>query len=604
MFYLSEKIAPMAYDQWTRDVPIEGKRGNIFDRNGKLIVGNSLSPSVAIIKRQIKDKEYVSKELSRILNSEEKVILNHLNKNVSVELIKPEGRRITSEQAKEIVGLNMDGVYVVGDTKRYYQYGDSLAHVLGFTGIDNQGIAGIEYIYNDYLKGANGSLNIYTDAKGHLMPDMVSYYNEASQGLDIYLTIDIEIQLIIENVIREAVKQYNPEEMTILVEEPNTGEILAMASYPSFDPANWKKYPQEIYNRNLAIWKSFEPGSTFKIVTYSAGIEEKKISLNETFYDPGFRMVGGARIKDWKAGGHGLQTFLEVLQNSCNPGFMEIGFRLGKTKLFEYIHSYGFGEKTGIDLLGEAKGIVFKESRVGPVELATSSFGQGNSATPIQLTNAMSASINGGSLLTPYVLKKIVNEVGEVMFENTPIVKRKVISSNTSAIMRHSLESVSALGTGRNAYVDGYRVGGKTGTAQKVGPNGQYMQGNYILSFLGAAPMNDPKAVVYLAIDNPKNTIQYGGVVAAPMVGDIFEQILPLLNVKKDYKNQIDKELRWFIDTPYYNVPNFININKSKIKPSPYYKYLYIGNGNTVIDQEPSYGERIPEGGTIILYLG
>ena len=604
MFFLTNKIAPMAYDQWTRDVPIEGKRGDIYDRNGKLIVGNSLSPSIAVIKRQIKDKEYVVKQLSSILDCDERLILKHIEKNVSVELIKPEGRRISKEQAEKIVNLNMDGVYVVGDTKRYYPYGDSLSHVLGFTGIDNQGICGIEYIYDDYLKGQNGNLSIYTDAKGHLMPDMVSYYNEASKGFDIYLTIDIDIQLIIENIIDEAVRQYNPEEMTILVEEPNTGEILAMASYPSFDPANWRNYPQEIYNRNLAIWKSFEPGSTFKIVTFSAGLEEGSFKLNDTFFDPGFRMVGGARIKDWKAGGHGTQTFKEVLQNSCNPGFMEIGFRLGKEKLFNYIHSYGFGEKSGIDLLGEAKGIVFKDSNIGPVELATSSFGQGNSSTPIQLTNAMSASINGGNLLTPYVLKKIVNELGDVVLENTPVVKRRVISENTSALMRHSLESVSALGTGRNAYVDGYRVGGKTGTAQKVGSNGQYMQGNYILSFLGAAPMNDPKAVVYLAIDNPKNTIQYGGVVAAPMVGDIFEQILPLLNVKKDYKNQIDKELRWFIDTPYYNVPNFINLNKSKIKPSPYYKYLYIGNGNTVIDQEPSVGERIPEGGTIILYLG
>ena len=603
MFFLTNKIAPMAYDQWTRDVPIEGKRGDIYDRNGKLIVGNSLSPSIAVIKRQIKDKEYVVKQLSSILDCDERLILKHIEKNVSVELIKPEGRRISKVQAEKIVNLNMDGVYVVGDTKRYYPYGDSLSHVLGFTGIDNQGICGIEYIYDDYLKGQNGNLSIYTDAKGHLMPDMVSYYNEASKGFDIYLTIDIDIQLIIENIIDEAVRQYSPEEMTILVEEPNTGEILAMASYPSFDPANWRNYPQEIYNRNLAIWKSFEPGSTFKIVTFSAGLEEGSFKLNDTFFDPGFRMVGGARIKDWKAGGHGTQTFKEVLQNSCNPGFMEIGFRLGKEKLFNYIHSYGFGEKSGIDLLGEAKGIVFKDSNIGPVELATSSFGQGNSSTPIQLTNAMSASINGGNLLTPYVLKKIVNELGDVVLENTPVVKRRVISENTSALMRHSLESVSALGTGRNAYVDGYRVGGKTGTAQKVGSNGQYMQGNYILSFLGAAPMNDPKAVVYLAIDNPKNTIQYGGVVAAPMVGEIFEQILPLLNVKKDYKNQIEKELRWFIDTPYHNVPNFININKSKIKPSPYYKYLYIGNGNIVIDQEPSVGERIPEGGTIILYL-
>ena len=469
MFYLSNKIAPMAYQQWTRDVPIEGKRGNIYDRNGNLIVGNSLSPSIAVIKRQITDKEYVIEQLSTILNCDKGLIKKHVEKNVSVELIKPEGRRITKEQAEKIVSLNMDGVYVVGDTKRYYPYGDSLAHVLGFTGIDNQGICGIEYIYDDYLKGQNGTLSIYTDAKGHLMPDMVSYYNEASQGFDIYLTIDINIQLIIENIIDLAVKTYNPEQMTILVEKPNTGEILAMASYPSFDPVNWKEYPQEIYNRNLAIWKSFEPGSTFKIVTFSAGLEEEVFRLNDTFFDPGYRIVGGARIKDWKAGGHGIQTFLEVLQNSCNPGFMEIGFRLGKEKLYNYIDLYGFGEKSGIDLLGESTGIVFNEDKVGPVELATSSFGQGNSTTPIQLTNAMSAAINGGNLLQPYVLKSIKNEVDDIIFENSVKVKRRVISEKTSSIMRHSLENVAALGTGRNAYVDGYRVGGKTGVFPSCG---------------------------------------------------------------------------------------------------------------------------------------
>ena len=469
VIFMSEKVTPLAYSQWTREIPIEGKRGNIYDRNGKLIVGNLLSPSVAVIKKQITDKDKVINKLATILNCDKDLIKKHIEKNVSVELIKPEGRRITTKQAEDIIALNLDGVYVVGDTKRYYPYGNSLAHVLGFTGIDNQGICGIEYIYDSYLKGLNGSLEIYTDAKGQLMPDMLSYYNEASKGNDIYLTIDIEIQLIIENIIEEATERYNPEEMLIVVEEPNTGEILAMASYPSFDLLNWKLYDQEIYNRNLPIWKSFEPGSTFKIVTYSAAIEEKKITLNERFFDPGYRMVGGVRIKDWKAGGHGSQTFLEVLQNSCNPGFMEMGFRLGKEKLFDYIHSYGFGEKSGIDLLGEAKGIVFKESRVGPVELATSSFGQGNSATPIQLTNAMSVAINGGELLKPYVLKNIKDESGVVIYENTKTVRRKVISKETSEIMKYSLENVSALGTGRNAYVDGYRVGGKTGVFPSCG---------------------------------------------------------------------------------------------------------------------------------------
>lgn len=604
VFFMSKKVTPLAYNQWSRDVPIEGKRGIIYDRNGNMIVGNMLTPSVAVINKQLKDKEYVASFLAKVLNTSYDDMKKHLDKNVNVELIKPEGRRITTDEAIQIIKENLDGVYVVGDTSRYYPYGNSLAHVLGFTGIDNQGICGIEYMYDDYLKGQNGALKIYTDAKGNLMPDMLSYYNEATKGFDIYLTIDIRIQLIVENIIKEAVKRYSPEEMMIIVMEPNSGEILAMASYPSFDLVNWKKENPEVYNRNLPIWKSYEPGSTFKIVTYSAGLEEKVFKLDEYFNDPGYRMVGNARIKDWKAGGHGRETFLEVIQNSCNPGFMEIGFRLGKERLFNYIHEYGFGEKTGIDLLGEGCGIVFKDNKIGPVEVATSSFGQGNSATPIQLVTAMSAAINGGNLLRPYVLKTVKNSLDETIYDGHTVVRRTVISKSTSDLMRYSLECVSALGTGRNAYIDGYRVGGKTGTAQKVGSDGRYMQGNYILSFLGAAPMNDPKAVCYLAINNPKNTIQYGGVVAAPMVGEIMEQILPLLNVKKDYDNQIKKEIRWYLDTPYYLVPNLVGLTKNKILPKAQYNYYFVGNGDKVIDQIPKANERIKEGDTILVYLG
>ena len=602
-FFLSNKVNPLAYAQWSRDIPIEGKRGNIYDRNGKLIVGNMLTPSVAVIKRQIKDSEQVALSLSEILDCDIDLIYKHLDKNVSVELIKPEGRRISVEAAQKIINLGYDGVYVVGDTSRYYPYGNTMAHVLGFTGIDNQGICGLEYIYDSYLKGQSGALSLYTDAKGKLMPDMVSYYNEASKGFDLYLTIDIDIQLIVENVIKEAVKKYNPESMLVICQEPNTGEILAMASYPSFDLLDWRNYDPEIYNRNLPIWKSYEPGSTFKIVTYSAGLERGVFSFNELFHDPGYKIVSGARIKDWKAGGHGTETFLEVIENSCNPGFMEIGERLGVDTFYEYLVKYGFGEKTGIDLLGEAKGIIFKKENMGPVELATSSFGQGNSVTPIQLSSAMCAAINGGYLLKPFVLKTIRNELDEIILENNRVVKRQVITKQTSDKMRYALECVVAHGTGSNARVQGYRVGGKTGTAQKISASGGYLQGNYILSFLGASPMNDPKAVVYLAIDNPKNTVQYGGVVAAPLVGDIMKQILPLLDVKKDYENQIRFKMRNWLEPKYVTVPDFVGVEKKKIISSPYYNYLYIGSGTKVIDQIPQAGETVVEGGTIMLYL-
>lgn len=600
-FNMSNDINQKAFDLWSRDIPIEGQRGNIYDRKGRLIVGNKLAPSVAIIKRQIEDKNQVASFLSEVLDCSYEAIANHIDKNVSVELIKPEGRKISTKQANRIMKENIPGVYVVGDTVRYYPYGDLLSQVLGFTGIDNQGIAGIEYIYDGYLKGTEGALKIFTDAKGNIMHDMYGLYESSNPGFDIYLTIDLEIQEIIENTINNAIKQYDPDQMLILVQSPKTGEILGMASYPNFYPENYQDYSQEIYNRNLPIWMSYEPGSTFKIVTYSAGLEEQVFTLDEGFYCPGYRMVAGARIKDWKAGGHGSETFLEVIQNSCNPGFMEIGERLGKERLFKYIKDFGFGEKTGIDLLGESKGIVFNVENVGPVELATSSFGQGNSVTPIQLTTAASAAINGGDLMQPYILKN-VSVSGNVIYEGKALKKRSVISKETSNLVCFALENVVARGTGRGAYVDGYRIGGKTGTAQKVGANGGYLANNYILSFLGAAPMNDPLVVVYLAIDNPKNTVQYGGVVAAPLVGSIMAEILPILGVKKQFESQIEKEYRYYIDLKHVTVLDYVGTKVSSLKHHQYYTFQIIGDGDTIIAQSPAKNERVTEGSTIILY--
>ncbi|MDF2698910.1 MAG: stage sporulation protein [Haloplasmataceae bacterium] len=600
-FVSGNEITDKAYDLWSRNIPVEGQRGIIYDRNGKPIVNNVLAPSVAVIPRQVEDKQEVARFLSEILDFDYGKALAHLSKNVSVQLIKPEGRKISIEQAQKIIDKNYKGVYIVGDTTRNYLYDTYLAHVLGFVGIDNQGITGIEYIYDDYLMGAGGSSKYYTDAKGHALEQLYGYYDAPTKGMDIYLTIDIDIQILLERVLENANARYQPDQMLGLIMNPKNGEVLAMASYPSFNPENYKEYDQEIYNRNLPIWMSYEPGSTFKIVTYAAGLEEGVFSLNEHFYDPGYRIVDGTRIKDWKAGGHGDQTFLEVIQNSCNPGFMEIGMRLGREKLFSYINNFGFGKKTGVDLLGESSGIVFNVENVGPVELATSAFGQGNSVTPIQLVNAASAAINGGILYKPYVLKEMRMPVtNEVVFSTQPTEIRRVISEETSSTVRHALESVVALGTGRNAYIDGYRIGGKTGTAQKA-VNGQYLENNYIVSFLGAAPMNDPELVVYVAIDNPKNTIQYGGTVVAPIVGEILKEALPILGISKQ-KNQIEKEYRW-LDLKYHTVPNLLGVEKKKIPRSVYYGYEYFGSGNVVKYQSPAAGEKIPEGGKILVYL-
>ena len=453
-----------AINLWTRSAPIRGTRGNIYDRNGKLIVGSELTPTIVSIPKQIDDIDRTALKISKVLGVNKEAIAKHLKKKVSVEVIKPEGQKISVEKALEISNLNLKGIYVVGDTTRAYENGSLLSQVVGITGIDNQGLTGIEAMYEEYLKGEDGALKIYTDAHGDEIIDLSSLYKASNSGADVYLTVDLDLQKTLEKVLDNAVARYSPAEVSGIVVNPKTSEILAMASRPTYNPANYKDYSSELYNRNIPIWKCYEPGSTFKICTYAMGIEEKVITTDEIYYDPGYVIVDGARLKDWKAGGHGKETFKEVLENSCNPGFVTIGLRLGKDLFFDYLEKFGFGSKTGVDLLGESTGIIFNKDKIGSVELATSAFGQGNSVTMIQLINAASACVNGGILNKPYILKKIVKD-DEVLLENKPTMIRRVISENTSSIVRDSLECVVALGTGRGGYIEGFRVGGKTGTA-------------------------------------------------------------------------------------------------------------------------------------------
>ena len=445
--YTKDDYYERALELWTRSTPVEGRRGIIYDRNGKVIVGNELAPSIVVIPKQITNVEETTKKLAKILECDESSIKKLITKNVSVQELKPMGEKISIEKALAIAEESLDGVYIVSDTKRNYPYGNYLAQVIGICGSDNQGITGIEYIYDDYLKGEGGAVKIFTDAHGNLIHNLTGYYDNASSGVDIYLTIDLDLQITLERVLDNAVARYDADEVIAIMMNPKTSEILAMASRPTFDPSNYQDYDQELYNRNLAIWKSFEPGSTFKIVTFSAGLEENVFSLDETFVDPGYMVIDGARIKDWKAGGHGVETFREVLQNSCNPGFMTIGLRLGKERLFEYIKAFGFGEKTGIDLLGESSGIIFNSDKIGNVELATSAFGQGNSTTAIQLINAASAAVNGGKLNQPSILYGIGNPVtNDIIYQTYPIFKRQVISESTSKEVAESLEYVASLG--------------------------------------------------------------------------------------------------------------------------------------------------------------
>ena len=608
VFYIEvidyKKLNSLASGLWSRNLPIEADRGNIYTVDGEAIASNLTTTSLVFIPNQIKNKDLVAEKISEILDVPKSKIEEHLYKKSMMERVHPEGRRLSYEIADKIENLHFDGVYLLKESKRYYPHNEMLSHVLGYVGIDNQGLSGLELEYDDILTGEYGSIQYFSDAKGNNL-ERNSVYVEPEDGLDIYLTVDYGIQSSIERELDNVVLRYNPDGAWAIAMDPNTGEILGMSSRPNFNPNNYKNYDTETINRNMAIWASYEPGSTFKILTLSAAVNEGKVDLlKDTFYDGGSVNVDGARIKCWKHGGHGSQTFLEVVQNSCNPGFVELGNRLGKETLFDYINKFGYGKKTGIDLNGEATGILFSLDKVGPVELATTAFGQGVSVTALQQVVAVSAAINGGTLYKPYIVKRVAyHENGQIIKEVKPtIVRDNIVTKDTSEKVRMTLESVVSLGTGRNAYIDGYRVGGKTGTAQKVN-NGIYMQGNYIVSFIGFLPANDPKIVVYLAIDNPKGVTQYGGTVSAPIVKNIMEDAITSLNIEKQ-DGGTEKKYQWY-DKKYYNVPNVVG--KSKKEATSMLKSFsveYSGSGDVVVSQSPDSDSRIAEGEKVRLYLG
>ncbi len=597
------KLNNLANSLWQRNLPITADRGNILDRNGKILATNITTTTLYVVPNQIKDKEGTAKKLSEILNANYDDILAHLKKRTSLEKINPEGRQLDSKTADKINNLNIDGLYLMKEAKRYYPYGNVLAHVLGYVGIDNQGLSGLELKYNDYLTGKDGSIKYTSDGKGNRLNNL-EIYEQAQNGMDITLTIDIDIQLALEKELENADAKYNPESALAIVMDPNTGEVLAMGSRPTFDANNYQDYDLETINRNLPIWKNYEPGSTFKILTLAASLEEKTVNLfTDTYFDGGGINVEGARIKCWKAGGHGAETFLQVVENSCNPGFVVMGQRLGTERLYNYVKNFGFMDKTGIDLNGESKGIMFKLKNIGPVEQATISFGQGISVTPIQQVTGVSAAINGGNLNKPYVVKYITEpETKTIVLENKTTMVRKVISEETSKLVRYTLESVVANGTGKNAYIENYRVGGKTGTAQKVN-NGTYMAGNYIVSFMGFFPADKPDYVVYVAIDNPKGITQYGGTVSAPIAKGIMKNIISIKDIKPS-SEVTPREYTW-LDTKYVKAPNVLNLTKKEASSLlKGFKVEYNGSGDTIIYQDPEPDIYIKENGTIKIMLG
>ncbi len=598
-----KKLNKLANNLWSRELPIEADRGLILDRNGEVLANNLTTTSLILIPNQIKDKEKVVKSLSSILNVSEEEMKKHVYKRTSMERVHPEGRRLDYKTADKINDLHLEGVYLVKESKRNYPYKNLLSHVLGYVGIDNQGLSGLELQYDKYLTGKRGAIKYFSDAKGNNL-NISDVYVQPQNGMNIQLTIDLNIQKSVERELDNVVDMFSPDMALALVMNPKTGEILAMSSRPNYDPNNYKEADKKTLSRNLPIWASYEPGSTLKILSFSAAVEEGVINpFKDKFFDSGSVTIDGARIGCWKAGGHGEQTFLQVLQNSCNPGFVKIGNLLGKDRLFKYIRAFGFGDKTGIDLNGEGKGILFDLDQVGNLELATTAFGQGISVTPIQQITAVSAVLNNGYLRKPTILKSVLEpETNNVVKKSKKTVLRKVVSNKTSKIMRTALESVVAQGGGKAAYIEGYRIGGKTGTAQKA-KNGVYLSNNYIMSFVGIVPSNNPEAVLYIAIDNPKHTAMLSSYTTTPIARRILLDIIDTLHIKKQ-KNELKKDLEWS-DIPTYKVPNVVGKSiKDAKKKLEKFDIVFSGTGKKVVSQSPKASSKLEEGATIRLMLG
>lgn len=608
LFYVQviqhDKLTELAKANWDREIPFASERGEIVDRYGEVIVTNKLAPTLYFMPAQNDNIEEAAKQIASVLNIDAQKLFKKMNKKDYLVKLAPEAKNISYEQAVEIQGLKIDGLYSGVDYVRYYPFGDLLSRFIGFTGYDTQGLAGIEYQYDKVLTSKDAAIRLYTDAQTKSLPHVDDEWREGDKGATVELTIDLEVQEVVERELSQAMERYDADQALAIAMDVNTGEILALSSYPTYDPANFEEVDQSIYNRNLPVWMTYEPGSTFKIITLSAALEEGVVDLeNDMFYDKGYTIVEDSRLRCWKRQGHGSETFLQVVENSCNPGFIELGQRVGSTKLLQYIKDFGFGESTGSNIPGEASGILFSEEGFGPVEHATTSFGQGIAVTPIQQVQAVAAAVNGGKLFTPYVVSRVYDsETGNTILENKPELKRTVISEETSKKVREALESVVANGSGRQAYRDGLRIGGKTGTAQKV-VDGRYKDGEYIVSFIGFAPADNPEVVVYVAIDNPKGSLIFGSTITAPIVGQIIEDIAPKIGLEVEREGQLEKQYRWG-DPLTDRVPNLVGYSVDEIMKLQYpFKIEVHGEGTVVKAQLPEPENIIQSDGTIHLYL-
>lgn len=535
MIFRSEELSKKALNIEQRERTIKAARGKIYDRNGIVLADNQAVCSVSVIYYQIKEPQKVIKLLSQKLALSEEEVKKKVEKVSSREKIKS---NVPKSVADEIREAGLDGVKVDEDYKRYYPFGTLASKVLGFAGADNQGILGIESRYDDVLKGTDGKILTLTDYQGIEIENAAETRVEPVNGNDLYLSVDYNVQCYVQQAAEKVLKVKKAKRVSVILMNPQNGEIYALVSLPEYDLNEpfvlTKAYEAEGKNqndklndmwRNPVISDSYEPGSTFKIITATAALEERKVTLQDSFFCPGFKIVEDRKIRCHKTQGHGSETFKQGVMNSCNPVFMEIGARVGAKDMLRYYHKLGLYERTGVDLPGEANSIMHKLDKIGAVELATMSFGQSIQITPLQFMRAVSAGINGGRLVTPHFALEKKNPVTKEITEYEYKEKAGAVSKETSQTLREVLEAVVAEGTGKNGQVEGYRVGGKTATSEKL----PRRSGKYISSFLGFAPANHPKILGLVLIDEPQGTY-YGGVIAAPVMAEIFQNVLPYLD--------------------------------------------------------------------------
>lgn len=529
--------AKLAEDLHERERPIKAARGRILDRNGEVLADNHMVCTISVIHSQITDSERVVEVLTKELGLDKETVQKKVGKVSSMEWIQ---KNVEKEVGDRIRSYGLAGVKVDEDYRRYYPYGSMASKVLGFTGGDNQGIIGLEVEYESILEGIPGEILALTDARGIELEGVGESRRDPVTGKDLVISLDYNIQQYAEQAARQVMEKKQADSVSILIMNPKNGEIYAMTNMPEFDLNEpftlLPEYTgitemQDALNqmwRNGCINDTYEPGSTFKIITASAGLEEGVVTLDDTFSCPGYRIVEDRRIRCHKVGGHGAETFLQATRNSCNPVFIDVGLRLGVDRYFSYFHQFRLSKKTGIDLPGEAATIMHKKENVGQVELATISFGQSFQITPVQLIATVSSLINGGTRVTPHFGLQARDASGVLTQIFSYPDGERIVSEQTSATLRHALEQVVDGGSGKNAYIKGYRIGGKTATSETLPRSAN----KYISSFIGFAPADDPQVIALCVINNPQG-LYYGGLIAAPVVKGIFENILPYLGIEK-----------------------------------------------------------------------